>query len=320
LLHRHIGEWPGTTISNRGGAPGSDGGAEWGGAAVDLRSGILYVNSNEVPYSITMIDVPKENSGDLSRKGMGQAVYNKNCIACHGPDLKGNGASYPSLVNLNKKYKEEQVRQIINTGRNMMPAFKEIPENEKEFLLAFLLNLEEKEHPSQPGKLPVAHKRGGANTYDLKDLSEEVPFTLTGYNKFLDKNGYPGIKPPWGTLNAINLASGKLLWKVPLGELEELTKKGIPPTGTENYGGPLVTKGGLVFIAATMDAKIRAFDKDTGKVLWEAPLPVPGYATPATYTLEGRQYLVIACGGGKLGSKSGDEYIAFALPVTVKPQ
>jgi quinoprotein glucose dehydrogenase len=146
-----------------------------------------------------------------------------------------------------------------------------------------------------------------------KSILDEVPYTMTGYNRFLDADGYPGIKPPWGTLNAVDLNSGKLLWKVPLGEYAELTKKGIPVTGTENYGGPLVTKGGIVFIAATKDEKIRAFDKATGKVLWEAPLPAAGYATPATYMAHGRQYVVIACGGGKIGSKSGDTYVAFAL-------
>jgi quinoprotein glucose dehydrogenase len=136
---------------------------------------------------------------------------------------------------------------------------------------------------------------------------------MAGYDRFIDKDGYPGIKPPWGTLNAVDLQTGKLIWKVPLGEYKELTKKGIPVTGTENYGGPLVTKGGLVFIAATKDEKIRAFDKRTGKVVWEAQLPAAGYATPASYEISGKQYLIIACGGGKIGSKSGDTYVAFSL-------
>jgi quinoprotein glucose dehydrogenase len=137
---------------------------------------------------------------------------------------------------------------------------------------------------------------------------------MDGYKRFLDKDGYPGIKPPWGTLEAVNLSSGKLLWKVPLGEFPELTKKGIPITGTQLYGGPVVTKGGLVFVAATQDEKIRAFDKHTGKQVWEAKLPAAGYATPAIYAVDGRQYVVIACGGGKVGSKSGDSYVCFALP------
>lgn len=296
--------------------PGFDGGGEWGGAAVDPESGILYVNSSEMPWALTMIDVPKNNKNDRTLQGVGLSVYNKYCISCHAPDLKGNGPSYPSLINLNKRFTEEQTRKIIENGRNRMPAFKQMPENEKGALLAFILKLELKEPGERKGKgVPV--EPGGSEADHLlskKSIMDEIPYTMTGYNRFMDKNNYPGIKPPWGTLNAVDLNSGKLLWKVPLGEYPELTKQGIPPTGTENYGGPLVTKGGLVFIAASKDGMIRAFDKKTGNVLWQAQLPVPGFATPATYIIDGRQYVVIACGGGKIGSKSGDEYIAFALP------
>jgi quinoprotein glucose dehydrogenase len=141
-----------------------------------------------------------------------------------------------------------------------------------------------------------------------------VPYTMTGYNRWLDTNGYPAVKPPWGTLNAIDLNTGEYKWRVPLGEFPELTARGVAPTGTENYGGPVVTAGGLVFIAASKDEMIRAFDRESGKVLWQARLPAGGYATPATCEVEGRQFLVIACGGGKMGTKSGDAYVAFALP------
>jgi quinoprotein glucose dehydrogenase len=275
----------------------------------------MYVNSSELPWSQVMIDVPKNHSNNKTLKGIGQGIYNKYCLSCHGPELKGNGSSYPSLVNLNKKYNEQKARAIIENGRNMMPGFRQIPEGEMEALLTFLLKLPEKEASSKKGSTPK--EPGGAEADNLpsrKSILDEIPYTMTGYNRFLDKNGYPGIKPPWGTLNAVNLNTGKLLWKVPLGEYEELKKRGIPPTGTENYGGPLVTKGGLVFIAATKDEKIRAFDKKTGGVLWEAKLPAAGYATPATYSVNGKQYIVISCGGGKIGSKSGDTYVAFSLP------
>jgi quinoprotein glucose dehydrogenase len=294
--------------------PGYDGGGEWGGAAVDPESGILYVNSSEMPWAMVMMDVPKKNDNDRSLKGRGRMIYNRYCITCHGPELKGNGSSYPSLVNLNTRSTEEQVRKLIEYGRNMMPAFKQITESEKAALVSFLLDLEEKKNGKNDLALPKEPGGGEADHLPaMKSILDEVPYTMTGYNRFLDKNGYPGIKPPWGTLNAVDLVSGKLLWKVPLGEYPELTKKGIPPTGTECYGGPLVTKGGLVFIAASKDSKIRAFDKRNGKIVWEANLPVPGFATPASYTIDGRQYVVIACGGGKIGSKSGDEYLAFAL-------
>jgi quinoprotein glucose dehydrogenase len=244
---------------------------------------------------------------------MGQVQYGKYCVACHGANLKGNGSSFPSLIGLNKKYKADQAWKIIENGKNMMPAFKQIKGTDKEALLAFLFDIQEKEPSSTKAKSlpkePVSDVRSTS-----KSILDDVPYTMTGYNRFLDKNGYPGITPPWGTLNAVDLNSGKLLWKVTLGEFPELKKRGIRATGTENYGGPLVTKGGLVFIAATKDEMIRAFDKTSGKLVWEHQLPAAGYATPATYSVNGKQYVVIACGGGKIGSKSGDSYVAFALP------
>jgi quinoprotein glucose dehydrogenase len=145
------------------------------------------------------------------------------------------------------------------------------------------------------------------------DTFRTLPYSTTGYNRFKSAEGYPAIEPPWGTLNAIDLNTGDLKWKIPIGEFPELKAKGIPATGTENYGGPVTTAGGLVFIAATRDGMLRAFNKSTGKLLWEVKLPAPGFATPSMYMIDGKQYLVIACGGGKLGTKSGDAYVAFAL-------
>jgi quinoprotein glucose dehydrogenase len=285
--------------------PGFDGGGEWGGAAVDPESKIMYIDNSELPWAQVMIDVPK-TTGDHTLQGMGHAIYNKYCISCHGPELKGNPPAFPSLVNVNKKYNEQQVSKLIESGRNMMPSFKQIPADEKKALLAFVLKLPENAAlDRQMAKEPVSA---------AKIAASQVLYTMTGYNRFVDTNGYPGIKPPWGSLEAVNLNTGKLLWKVPLGEFPELTKKGIPITGTQLYGGPVVTKGGLVFVAATQDERIRAFDKHTGKQLWEAKLPAAGYATPAIYSVDGKQYVVIACGGGKIGSKSGDTYVCFALP------
>ncbi|HZY37708.1 MAG TPA: PQQ-binding-like beta-propeller repeat protein [Mucilaginibacter sp.] len=285
--------------------PGFDGGGEWGGAAVDPQTKVMYIANSEMPWAQVMIDIPKSED-QHTMQGAGHAIYNFYCVGCHGLELKGNGVSYPSLVDVGKRYNEQQVSQIIASGRNMMPAFRRISGIDKQALLAFLLKI-----PAKPTDAALLKKEPLSITLNPRNI---VPYMMDGYKRFQDKDGYPGIKPPWGTLDAVDLTSGKLLWKVPLGEYPELTKRGIPKTGTELYGGPLVTKGGLVFVAATKDEKIRAFDKKTGREVWSAKLPAAGYATPATYSIDGKQYVVIACGGGKIGSKSGDSYVCFALP------
>ena len=141
----------------------------------------------------------------------------------------------------------------------------------------------------------------------------ETAYVFAGYNDFMDDRYYPAVKPPWGTLNAIDLATGKRVWQIPLGEYEQLRKEGVPPTGTRNFGGPVVTAGGLLIIAATADEKLRIFDKKTGDLLWQYQLPAAGYATPSTYEIDGRQFIVVTCSGGKLGTRTGDQYMAFAL-------
>ncbi len=285
--------------------PGFDGGGEWGGAAVDPISQIMYVNSSEIPWWTALIKNPElevPTSQMASIKELGESIYMRNCISCHGVELEGAGG-YPSLINLNKRYNEVEVKSIIDNGRGMMPAFRRISERDKIALITFLLDLKDKE------AMPVAKEKKESS----RSRDSIPPYIMNGYHRFVDQDGYPGIKPPWGTLNAVNLSTGQVLWKVPVGEFEELTKQGIPPTGTQVYGGPVVTKGGIVFVASTQDDKIRAFDKDNGEVLWEAKLPAAGYATPAVYAIDGRQFVVIACGGGKLGSKPGNKYVAFAL-------
>jgi quinoprotein glucose dehydrogenase len=281
--------------------PGFDGGAEWGGAAVDPE-GILYVNANEMPWVAAMADAAERPQMDASAS-LGELTYAVHCAACHGADRRGGGQqAYPSLVALGERLSQEQVREVINQGRGFMPAFRRLSDAEKDALVAFLFGL------------PEDYEEEAFKEALNQAAESEIPYTFQGYHRFVDAQGYPAVKPPWGTLNAIDLNTGEYRWKTPLGEVPELTARGIPPTGTENYGGPVVTAGGLLFIAATKDEMFRAFDKDTGALLWETKLPAGGYATPSTYMAGGKQYVVIAAGGGKMGTPPGDAYVAFALP------
>jgi quinoprotein glucose dehydrogenase len=284
--------------------PGYDGGAEWGGPSYDPTTGVLYINANEMGWLLTI----KENKPAASTKETymqaGKRLYEQYCTSCHGADRKGSG-NYPALLGVNTRYAASDILQLINTGRRMMPAFKHLQDEERKAITSFIMDIKE-----QQRSLFVPSASGPAET----DSFRNVRFSNTGWYKFVSPEGYPAIKPPWGTITAIDLNSGAHIWTTPLGEYADLKAKGVPPTGTENYGGPVVTAGGLLFIAAARDGKIRAFHKRTGKLLWEYALPAPGFATPAVYSVNNKQYIVIACGGGKLGTMSGDAYVAFALP------
>jgi quinoprotein glucose dehydrogenase len=203
----------------------------------------------------------------------------------------------------------------ITDGRGAMPGFGFLPAAQREELADFVLDTF-KSRPTKAGAAAAKASRAPAATATAPGAPTyfDVPYVRAGGGRWLDEDGYPNVKPPWGTLNAIDLNTGEYRWKVTLGEYPELTAQGMPLTGTDNYGGPVVTAGGLIFIAATRDEMIRAFDQKTGKILWQAKLPAAGYATPTTYLVGGRQFVVIACGGGKLGTKSDDAYVAFALP------
>ncbi len=277
--------------------PGFDGGGEWGGAAVDIKNAVLYVNANIMPWVLKMVELDKAKSG---RSGDGAFLYKVNCAVCHGTDRQGDPTgTYPDLRKVAGKFTKKELVALISKGKGFMPAFNQLKVQQKEALVGYLLE----SHSVTAGN----HEDTGADT-------SLVPYTFTGYNRFVDRQGYPAVKPPWGTITAIDLNKGTILWQVPLGEFAELTARGIPPTGTENYGGPVITAGGLLFIGASKDEYFRAFDKDTGKELWKYKLPAGGYATPSVYEANGRQYVVIACGGGKMGTKSGDAYVAFKLP------
>ena len=281
--------------------PGFDGGGEWGGSAVDPQEDILWVNSNEMPWIMEMKAVKKREVKKETIYAAGKRLFEEQCAVCHGENKKGLGNN-PSLENITSRYNQLTLTTLLNSGRRMMPSFKRLPDAEKEAIASYLLALP-----------------NGKQAYVERDKRKEtaydkVPYKMAGYNKFLTPKGNPAISPPWGSLNAINLKTGKLLWKVPLGEYPELKKKGVPPTGTENYGGPVVTAGGLVFIAGTPDKMLRAFNKMNGKLVWSYELPFAAFATPAMYKIGDKQFITIACGGGKLKTTSGDAYVTFAIP------
>src|SRR6266545_3710188 len=278
--------------------PGFDGGGEWGGAAVDPETATLYVNASDVPWIAAMREVARlPPSTGAPRAGV--TVYAAACAACHGANRRGRDSA-PSLIGLAERLSKDEVRRTIDWGRGFMPAFAGLPAVEKRALVQYL------------GYELAASDTGGWAPPPQRATS--APYEFVGYERWRDSSGFPAIKPPWGTLSAIDLNTGEYRWRIPLGEFTALTARGIPITGTEQYGGPIVTRGGLVFIAATQEGKIRAFDKSSGGLLWEALLPAPGYATPSTFTVHGKQFVVVAAGGGKLGAKSSDAYVAFSLP------
>ena len=226
----------------------------------------------------------------------GAAAYRNRCAICHGDHLEGIPPSFPMLMGVGGRMTAAQITALIHDGKGRMPPMPDVQGHELESLLRYL----------------------GVGAAEPEAAGEKKPpeYVFTGYNKFLDPDGYPAISTPWGTLNAIDLKTGKHLWQIPLGEYPELAQQGMKDTGTELYGGPIVTAGGVLFIGATVyDRKLHAFDSSTGKLLWETELPFAGMATPSTYMVDGRQYVVIASSGGRdPKGPVGGSYVAFALP------
>jgi quinoprotein glucose dehydrogenase len=283
--------------------PGFDGGAEWGGPAIDPSAGVIYINSNDLPW----IGGLTENRGDPNS---GDTIYQTQCAACHGTERAGSPPAFPSLVNIGKRMKQAEITETIRNGKGRMPGFPKLTNADLAALLGYL------GFPMEPG--PATADGGGrGDAAGNAPASSAMPkYRFTGYRKFLDPDGYPAVAPPWGTLNAIDLNTGKYLWKIPLGNYPELAAKGMADTGTENYGGPILTAGGVLFIGATLfDRKLHAFDPKTGKLLWQGDLPFAGNATPCTYMIDGKQYVVIATAGSRNPKgPQGAAYVAFALP------
>jgi glucose dehydrogenase/sugar phosphate isomerase/epimerase len=267
------------------------GGSEWTGASADNR-GRLFVTSNEIPWYITCFR--DDDPAPAQPPTAGEQVYQTICAGCHGPDRRGIGHA-PPLRGVRHRLQDAEIREQLKNGRGSMPPMAFLTEEQIKPLLEFVLCRDRPIPPLDP-KAPVK-------------------WTFGGWNRLVDAEGYPGCKPPWGTLNCIDLNTGRLAWQVPLGEYPELAAKGVAKTGQENFGGCMVTASGLVFASGTRDKKIRAFDADTGAELWSHLLPLHGTAPPASYEVDGRQFIVLpVTGGGKLGGPTGDVWMAFALP------
>ena len=276
--------------------PGFAGGGEWGGVAVDPSTGVLYVNANDTAWLVGLTVPPPAG-------GLGEKVYQNQCSGCHGMDRAGSPPAIPPLWGIEGILTEREIAGIIRQGRGRMPPFNSLSDEQVQAVVRYLTK-----SPQQ--QQPVAAEGTG------EDGKDDMPYKTIGFRRFTDPEGYPATAPPWGTLSAIDLNTGQYLWKIPFGTYPELVAKWMADTGSDNYGGPVVTAGGLLFIGASVfDEKFHAYDKTTGKLLWETALPFAGLATPSTYMVNGKQYVVIAAGGGQSSSKpSGGVYVAFALP------
>lgn len=295
--------------------PGTRGGSNWGGGAFDRETGILYVRSNDSPEIDHLQKItPEKNPGDGSLSSQGKMFYLQHCAGCHGRDRNGDEPVYPALVGLQSKMSKEDAIKRIKEGSGRMPAFGTLVNGKEEAIIAYLYEL----NTARPSQKEADLFEIGANRQSIKGPetsngtdTASIYLNVTPFSHFNDPEGRPSIKPPWGTLNAIDLNTGEYAWKIPIGNRPELQEKGAPDTGAEGSGGPIVTAGGLVFIGSTRDKKFRAYDKDNGTLLWETTLPGVGNATPCTYMSGGRQYVAISVSGSR--EDPAGRIVAFAL-------
>lgn len=295
--------------------PGTRGGSNWGGGAFDPATGVLFVKSSDSPEIDHIERVDRESIALTSSPyNQGKALYLKYCATCHGKDRNGDEPVYPSLRNLHEKLTPDAALAKVRDGAGRMPSFSNILQGKEEAILAFLFETNETRPSRAESNLFEIHNNQ-MSVKEVNKVDEEsgpLYLNMTPFSHWNDPQGNPAIKPPWGMLNAINLNTGEYEWQVPLGNIPELQDKGAPETGMEGYGGPIVTAGGLVFIGGTRDKKFRAFDKTTGKLLWETTLPGVANATPCTYMANGKQYVAVSISGHP--DNPAGSIIAFSLP------
>ena len=298
--------------------PGTIGGSEWGGAAFDPATGILYLKSNNSPEIDQLKKIDPQNTASPLATPLhsGRAVYMTYCAGCHKEDRSGDEPGIPSLIGLEKRKTKEQVIEKIRQGGGKMPPFAAVLKGKEKDLAAFLLSGNDRKQLHQESDLlEIRQNRAALNETNPNRLITDTAATwlnVLAYAPFRGSGNYPGIKPPWGELIAVNLSTGDYVWKIPVGNDSIFSKPGGQPTGLTGSPGPIVTGGGLVFIAGGKDRKLRAFDKDNGRLLWETTLPALGSSTPGTYMRDGKQYLVLSVAGDRL--HPAGTIMAFALP------
>ena len=297
--------------------PGTIGGSEWGGAAYDPSTNIIYLKSNESPEIDLLLKIePAETSTRLSVHEDGKKIYTAYCANCHKADRKGDEPIYPSLVDLKKRMSETEALTKIRQGSGKMPSFAAILKGHEEGIIDYLFEKTDRRLVQTERDLSEIRNNRLSNI-EVKDEKEGMDtattyLNITAYAQLKDPEGRPAIKPPWGTLNAINLNTGEYEWTIPVGNHPELQKKGAPITGATGSPGPIVTGGGLVFLGGSRDRKFQAFDKATGKLLWEIILPGFASSTPCTYSSNGKQYVAVSVAGNK--ESPAGSLMAFALP------
>ena len=276
----------------------TNGGAEWPGASVDPRKNVIYIASSETTSLISVINANQfDTSETLSLPG--RKGYEEFCQSCHGNNRQGGSAAPPLFGDEFEKFSVSQIKKIINNGQKGMPSLGYVPETTKELIADYL---------------KIANEIGLKNSQN-PNKSSNAKYVFGGWKRLLDSEGYPGNKPPWGWLTALNLNTGKIIWRTPLGDDEKLARRGLKNIGTENMGAPVATAGGLIFCAGTTDRLLRAFDSDTGKELWSYKLPAYGSAAPSIYEINGNEYLLIPATGGNssIKGKASDKFLAFTI-------
>ena len=297
--------------------PGTIGGGEWGGAAYDVATGILYVRANEAPEIdlLQKID-PSTKSVNISVHDDGKKIYAIYCASCHKADRTGSEPLYPSLVDLKKRMSESQVLNKIRSGSGKMPSFMSAIDGHEKGIIDFLFNKTDWQLLRKEANLSEIKNNRASNVAVKKEKGQADTATtylnVTAYGDLKDPEGHPFIKPPWGTLNAINLNTGEYEWTIPAGNSSKNQKKGAPVTGSAGLSGPIVTAGGLVFLGSSDDHKFQAFDKSIGKLLWEITLPGVASSTPCTYEGNGKQHVAVSVSGNK--ESPAGLIMAFSLP------